>query len=215
VNLLTRIDAIIEKQHLLQHSFYRKWTEGTLPLRALQDYACQYYSFESAFPRFLSALHSRTEEPEARAALLENLWDEEHGAANHRELWLDFAAGIGVAREQAERGPRTAATEALLASYRRASTEAPVAAGIAAIYAYERQLPEVAEAKLLGLRDHYGITDESTLAFFKTHATIDVHHAEAERSVLRATTSEGEAPVLAEVSHALDAWWRFLDAVDG
>ena len=31
--------------------------------------------------------------------MLENLWDEEHGEANHAELWLRFAEGIGAGRE--------------------------------------------------------------------------------------------------------------------
>ena len=52
---------MITSDHLLKHPFYTKWTEGTLPLEAIQEYARQYYRFESAMPRYLSALHTRTE----------------------------------------------------------------------------------------------------------------------------------------------------------
>src|SRR5207302_441240 len=83
---------------LLTHPFYTKWVAGTLPRECLQEYARQYHAFESSFPTFLSAIHSRTEDRGVRQALLENLWDEEHGEANHRELWLRFAEGVGGGR---------------------------------------------------------------------------------------------------------------------
>src|SRR5207237_9720771 len=96
--LIERIDRLIDRRSLLDHPFYTKWIAGTLPLGALQGYARQYYAFESSFPRFLSALHSRCEERAVRAALLEHLWDEEHGAANHAALRLRFAGGRAVPR---------------------------------------------------------------------------------------------------------------------
>ncbi len=60
MNVLDRLDQMIDEQHLLKHPFYTKWAEGTLPIEALQEYARQYYAFESAMPRYLSALHTRT-----------------------------------------------------------------------------------------------------------------------------------------------------------
>jgi pyrroloquinoline-quinone synthase len=94
VELLDRIDRMIDDRHLLTHPFYTKWAEGTLPREALQEYARQYYAFESAMPRMLSAIHSRTDSAAVRQHLLDNLWDEEHGRDNHAELWLRFAEGI-------------------------------------------------------------------------------------------------------------------------
>ena len=60
MELLDRLDAMIDERHLLKHPFYTRWAAGRLPLEALQEYARQYYAFESAMPRFLSALHTRT-----------------------------------------------------------------------------------------------------------------------------------------------------------
>jgi pyrroloquinoline-quinone synthase len=214
MDLLDRIDALIEERHLLGHSFYRKWVAGTLPLASLQEYARQYYAFESTFPRFLSALHSRTEDPAARAGLLDNLWDEEHGEANHRELWLRFAEGIGVDRDDVVGAEWNEATRGLVSTYERATREAPVAAGVAALYAYERQVPPVAQAKLDGLRDRFGITDPRTLGFFETHAWLDVEHAGTERAMIGSLAGGDGEDVLATTGAALDAWWAFLDAVD-
>ena len=155
MDLLDRIDRQIDAKHLLHHPFYTKWNEGTLPREALREYARQYYAFESSFPRFLSALHSRTEDAAVRQTLLDNLWDEEHGLDNHAEMWLQFAEGIGVARDDVKSAPRNPATQHLVDLYREVTTERPVAEGVAALYAYERQVPEVAQSKIEGLKRHY------------------------------------------------------------
>jgi pyrroloquinoline-quinone synthase len=214
MDLLTRIDNMIDRRHLLTHPFYAKWVAGTLPREAMQDYARQYYAFESNFPRFLSGLHSRSDSPEIRCALLENLWDEEHGEANHQELWLRFAEGIGVARTEVRDAEWNDATRQLVATYERAAREAPVAAGVAAVYAYERQVPHVAQAKIDGLRAHYDIDGGPALTFFETHSTLDVAHSDAERRIVAGHGAGCEAEVLQATEDALEAWWGFLSAVD-
>jgi pyrroloquinoline-quinone synthase len=214
MDLVERIDAMIEQRHLLGHSFYRKWVAGTLPTDALKEYAKQYYAFESTFPRFLSTLHGRSDQPEIRQALLENLWDEEHGDSNHAELWLRFAEGIGVDRAEVQGASRNDRTQGLVDTYWRACREAPVAAGVAAVYAYERQVPQVAQAKIDGLRARYGIADGRTLRFFDLHATLDVEHSDAERRMLSGASDADATAAVDSAASALEAWWGFLDWVD-
>src|SRR6187549_1933509 len=169
MDLLDRIDAMIDERHLLKHPFYTKWTAGTLPKEAMQEYARQYFAFESAMPRFLSAIHSRTESAEARQQLLDNLWDEEHGKKNHAELWLRFAEGIGVPREEVKSAELNAATQALVDTYAEISFDATPAEGVAALYAYERQVPQTSGSKIHGLRKHYDVSDKRTTSFFAVH----------------------------------------------
>ena len=216
MDLLDRIDALIAERHLLTHPFYTKWREGTLSREALQEYARQYYAFESTFPRLLSALHTRSDQPDVRQSLLDNLWDEEHGEVNHAELWLRFGEGIGAERTSVRTAERNAGTRALLDSYWSAVSNGPIAAGIAALYAYEGQVPEVATEKIRGLVEQYGVDDPRTLAFFTVHSTLDVEHSGAERSMISelAPTPADEEAVLASTRAALDAWWGFLDAVN-
>jgi pyrroloquinoline-quinone synthase len=212
--LMDRIDALVDEHHLLRHSFYAKWVAGTLPREALQEYARQYFAFESSFPRFLSALHSRTERADVRAAILDNLWDEEHGESNHAEQWLRFAEGIGVRREDVIGAEPNDATKRLVETYARAANEGPVAAGVAALYAYESQVPAVAKAKIDGLRTQYGVEDARTLSFFETHAFLDVEHSGQERKIVEELGSDDEEAVVAAAEDALTSWWEFLDAVD-
>jgi pyrroloquinoline-quinone synthase len=212
MSVLERLDAMIEERHLLRHSFYTKWVAGTLPKAALQDYARQYYAFESEFPRFLSAIHTRSERADVRQAVLENLWDEEHGAENHAELWLRFAEAVGVSREDVRGAPRNPGTERLLGAYRDAATS--VVGGVAAIHAYEAQVPKVARAKIDGLRAHYGVGGPRGLRFWEVHETLDVEHSEAERGILAELSASDPEAAERAPGAALDAWWGFLDAVD-
>ena len=215
MELLERIDRMIDERHLLNHPFYTKWADGTLPRQALQEYARQYYAFESSFPRYLSALHSRTERADVRQQLLDNLWDEEHGKENHAEMWLRFAEGIGVERDDVRSAPRNEATKALVDLYGELSREVPVEAGVAALYAYERQVPQVAGSKIDGLQKHFGVTDARTLKFFVVHGVLDIEHSGAERQMLGLLCEGADpAPVEDATARALDAWWNVLSAVD-
>jgi pyrroloquinoline-quinone synthase len=217
MDFLDQIDRQIDERHLLKHPFYTKWAAGTLPREAMQEYARQYFAFESSFPRFLSALHSRTEDASVRQRILENLWDEEHGAENHVELWLRFAEGIGVPRDEVLGATWNAATQRLLDLYADVVAGAPVAEGVAAIYAYERQVPEVAPSKIDGLATHYGITDGPVLTFFTVHGVLDIEHSGEEREMLGQLLAEqgvDKEAVGATTQRALDAWYDFLSAVD-
>jgi pyrroloquinoline-quinone synthase len=214
MDLLDHVDRMIDERHLLKHPFYTKWAEGTLPREALQEYARQYFAFESTFPRLLSAMHAREDRPEVRQRLLDNLWDEEHGDQNHAELWLRFAEGIGVARDDVQAATRNEATERLVDLYQEVTTTEPVAAGVAALYAYERQVPEVAPSKIEGLKRHFDVADERTLRFFVIHGVLDVEHAGAERDLLASIAEGHESEVSGAVDRATQAWWDFLSAVD-
>ena len=213
MDVIRQLDEAIERRSLLRHPFYTRWVAGELPRAALQEYARQYYAFESTFPRFLSALHSRSDRPDVRAAILDNLWDEEHGEANHAELWLRFAEGIGAGREATREAEWNDATEDLVSSYRDASSSGAVAGGVAAVYAYEAQVPAVAKAKIDGLKANYAVEDPQTLAFFELHSELDLEHSGAERKIIEDLGAGNEEEVLAATDEALDRWWAFLDAV--
>lgn len=215
MELLDRLDAMIDERHLLKHPFYTRWAEGTLPLEALQEYARQYYAFESAMPRFLSALHTRTADKAVRQEILDNLWDEEHGKENHAELWLRFAEGVGVSREDVTSSTPNEATKALVDMYFDVTSDASVAEGVAALYAYERQVPQVAGSKIDGLAKHYGVDDKRSTKFFAVHGVMDIEHSGAEREMLaKLTTGADPQPIEAATARALEGWWNFLSAVD-
>ena len=214
-DLIDHIDEIVRERSLLKHPFYQAWTEGTLPLDSLKGYAAQYFHFEAAYPTFLSGIHHRCSDRRIRQLLLDNLWDEEHGPDNHVELWLRFCEALGLDRDEVLVGEPADATADLIGTYEEVTSRAPLAAGAAALYAYESQVPEVARVKLQGLRQFYSLDDGDAVSFFKVHQTLDEEHSEAEKEMvlaLASTEHESTAAVDA-VDQATKALWRFLDGV--
>lgn len=199
------INTIIKERHLLTHPFYQRWQKGKVSIEVLRQYAKQYYHYEAALPSFLSCALDHLPDGPAAQAVSQVLADESSHPKPHTELWLDFAAGIGVAREQVKETKATPRTVNLVETYRslcaRGSEEA-----LGALYSYEAQIPEVAKVKGDGLRRFYEVTDPSALHFFDLHATMDVHHAEAIRSGFNDSELSRESAHL-----ALDAWWSMLD----
>ncbi len=147
--LITAIDDLIAARKLLLHPFYQRWTAGTLSREALAGYAMQYYHHVAAFPTYLSAVHANTTELATRRQILANLIDEEAGDPNHPELWLRFAEGVGVNRDNAQRAALWQETSNLIGTFRSVCRDGSTAEGLAALYAYESQIPAVAERDLL------------------------------------------------------------------
>ena len=211
--LETRMREAIAERSLLQHPFYQAWSAGTLEVERLQDYARQYYHFERVFPRFLSAIHARTESPSIRQLLLDNLWDEEHGERNHPSLWLEFAAALGVSGEEVEGSTPHPQTAALIEHYAEVAQNAPVAEALATLFAYESQVPTIAWEKIKGLTEHYDLLPEQ-FEFFSVHLVSDVAHSGAEMSAIEELCEDGDA-VVAAAERASERLLAFLDGCHG
>lgn len=212
MNYLNAIDEQIAAKHLLTHPFYLAWTRGELSSAALQDYAAQYYQHVTAFPTYLSAVHSHCDDQATRRQILSNLIDEEAGTPNHPELWLRFAEALG--ENACARAPFRPETKELIATFRDVCAREPVANGLAALYAYESQIPPVSESKIDGLKAHYGFDDASAYEYFSVHVEADREHAASERLLLSGlVNAENFAAVKASVERVLDALWSLLTGV--
>ncbi|MGH7841375.1 MAG: CADD family putative folate metabolism protein [Steroidobacteraceae bacterium] len=213
--MIAELDRIVASRHLLQHPFYQDWTAGTLSCEALREYARQYYRHVAAFPRYLSALHSRCEDLATRQAILENLLEEERGSRNHPELWMRFAEAVGVSRDEVSQSIPLPTTTNLVATFFRVTREAPLPAGLAALYAYESQMPAIAAAKIDGLKRFYGITNEDGFSFFSVHREADADHARAGAALIEKLVegSGDREAVIAAATAAVNALWTMLDGV--
>lgn len=209
------LDARIASRHLLDHPFYQRWTAGTLTREELREYAAQYFHYAMAFPTFVSAMHAQADDLAVRQLLLENLIEEERGPENHPELWLRFCESLGLRREDVQRGLANDATRALIATMKSLARDGALHEGLAALYAYESQIPAVAKAKIEGLAKNYGISAERDVAFFAVHMDADVAHAQTSRELLRdlCDTPEKAAQADQAATRTLDALYGFLDSV--
>ena len=208
-----QLETRLSDHFLLRHPFYTKWTEGGLEREQIGAYARQYFHHVEAFPRYLSATHSRCPDIAARQVLLENLSDEEDGSEHHPELWLRFAEGVGTTRDEVRSEAPLPETESLVGTFFERAY-ASYEEGLGALYAYERQVPAVAEQKIESLRRHYGVSDERSLQFFRVHLEADVHHANATQELMERLTPAQQARAEEAAVDASRALWGFLDGVD-
>jgi pyrroloquinoline-quinone synthase len=209
------LDSRIASKHLLDHTFYQRWTCGTLTREELRDYASQYFHYAMAFPTFISAMHAQTDDIVTRQLLLENLIEEERGSENHPELWLRFCESLGLDREAVKASTPNDATRTLIATMKSLAREGALHEGLASLYAYESQIPAVAKAKIEGLAKWYGISRDRDVAFFAVHMEADVAHSQTSRDILRDLCDSDTKTLEADraTSRTLDALYGFLDSV--
>lgn len=210
--LLTKIDAAIAEKNLLKHPFYRDWQEGKLSRESLQLYAAQYYKHVEAFPKHLRVLAERADES-LKPVVLENLAEEENPARPHPKLWREFAMALGVKENEIASCPPLPGIRAVVEAFREIVSNRPIAEAVAALYAYEAQVPEIATTKIAGLRNFYGFDQPEALEYFAVHEEADKLHRTAWRDWLEQHTDAAQEQILATTHRALDALWCALDAV--
>jgi pyrroloquinoline-quinone synthase len=211
-SFITSLDALVEKYHLLKHPFYRAWTEGKLSKESLRLYAEQYYQQVRAFPENLKQVAGRTSGT-VRKLVKENLAEELDPARPHPSLWRQFARSVGASEAALNSAQPLPGIAALLDTFDELSTQATPAQAIAAFYAYESQVPEIATQKIAGLRRFYGITDPQGLAYFAVHEEADVRHRAVWRDWLASQKDIDTVGALCAAERGLKALWGALDAV--
>jgi len=164
----------------------------------------------------------RLEEGELRQAVLANMCDEKgvegrpgRDSVPHSELWLDFAEGMGSRRNLEWHSPVPEIRQ-LIAHFQRVASEGLPEEALAAFYAYESQVPRIAQEKERGLREMYG-ADDKTCGYFSLHATADVYHSRVWRTQLEkriATKPEAAEAALDAAENAARALWRALDEIE-
>ena len=203
----------LDRYHLLKHPFYQIfWNEGKLTREIIKDYAEQYYQHVKAFPRYISATHSICEDIEKRKILLENLQDEEHPNGDHPKLWKQFANAMGSDIKKIDEIKPDWFTKDMIDNFF-AQARSSYAEGLASLYTYERQIPEIAETKIDGLKKFYGVSTKEGLEFFEAHKSADVvHRAECEK--LLDSLSEEEQKKAKKASMLTARYlWNFLSGM--
>lgn len=216
-----QLDARIAKYDLLCHPFYQAWSAGELTRDDLREYACDYFHHVEAFPRYLAQLAMRLEDGELRRAVLANMCEEKgvggsgSGARPHHELWLDFAEGMG-ARGAMHAYPPAQEIRNLMSHFHHVASEGTPEEAVAAFYAYESQVPRIAQEKERGLRQMYG-ADDKTCGYFSLHATADVYHSHVWRNQLEkriAANPETADKALNAAEAAARMLWHVLDGME-
>ena len=214
MNFVKTLRKELSDYHLLKHPFYQQWTEGKLSMESLKNYASQYYHHVSAFPRYISAVHSLCDEQEDRKILLENLNEEEGFLQGdpHPKLWLKFAQGLGLKKEQVKSATKGKAIQKVINTFI-SKCRSSYAEGLSSVYSYEYQVPEVAETKIKGLKEHYNIKDKQSLLFFTVHQSADIEHRAAIEQLLEKLPKKEQESAIRSAVATARSLWDFLTAV--
>jgi len=190
-----KLDDVTARWNLLEHSFYQRWTQGTLTREELCDYVEQYAHVVRAVPGWLENVPGGGSTEVARHAAEER---------SHIELWDNFGEALGLGSDTIRLAPANAATTTLLQSGDELAAKGQAAA---VVWALEAQTPAVAGAKLAGLSAFYGIGADDGGEYFAVHQHLDVEHA-AELRKLCGDGSERAAEVMSK------ALWDLLTSVE-
>jgi pyrroloquinoline-quinone synthase len=86
--------------------------------------------------------------------------------------------------------------------------------GAAAMYAYEKQLPEISRSKIDGLKNFYGIDGTTEgLEYFSVHERVDIRHAALWRRILETIPHDQARSSMRAATDSLWAQNKLLDSV--
>jgi len=201
--LIKRIDQEIEKRSLLKHPFYQMWSEGKLSMESLQGYAKEYFSLVKAVPIMVQCLADQS----SNESIAENLREERE----HIEPWIKFAGALGVKREELENYDASSKTRDSIDKM--LSLMGTFENGIAAMYAYEAEIPEISRSKIDGLAKFYNINNDDAIEYFRIHESVDVKHAAVWRNMLAELSAQKHEDAFNSAVSSLVAQNTLLDAV--
>lgn len=205
MDIVQRIDSEIERHSLLKHSFYRMWSEGRLTVDHLQGYSKEYFQLVKAVPKFVEGIASK----EANS---QDIADNAKEEAEHVEPWVRFASALGVSRNDLVNyagADKTNAAVAKMMGLASASFEEAVAA----MYAYEMELPKISRSKIDGLKKFYGMDSEDATKYFEIHEEADIRHAQVWREILQKIPADRQQAAFAAAVESLKAQNMLLDSV--
>ena len=199
-----RLDRVAADWNVLQHPFYKRWSDGELLRDELARYSGQYRHAVVALAD-ASAQAAESASGEEREHLLEHAAEE----SGHVELWDGFVDAVG-GDSSAEATTETEICSAAWVGEDRSTPEA-----LAAMYAIESAQPRIAEVKAEGLVAHYGVEPGPATEYFRVHAELDHEHAAAHRALLEPYVGNGQDDaLLAAAREALAGNWALLDGIE-
>ncbi len=206
--LIERIDYEIEKHSLLKHVFYQMWSEGKLTINHLQGYSKEYFQLVKVVPKFVENIFNAIADPSLKRAVGQNLKEE----SEHIEPWIMFSTAIGVQRSDLASYKGENETNMAVSTLSQL-TERSLEEAVAAMYAYEKELPKISRSKIDGLKKFYGMQSNEATKYLEIHEEVDVRHSEVWKNILKTIPEEKQECALNAAISSLEAQNKLLDSV--
>ena len=183
MNLIKKIDEMIEERSLLKHPFYQMWSDGKLTKESLAGYSKEYFQLVKAVPSFMTPIIEKAPDSVV-GELVENQQEE----SDHIKPWISFADQLGISEEELIPYSGLAKTQKAVSNLNELMQT--FEGGACAMYAFEKEIPKISQTKLDGLAEFYGMTNEESTEYFKLHTEADIRHAASWRNILEKSTTD-------------------------
>ena len=206
--LIERIDYEIEKHSLLKHVFYQMWSEGKLTINHLQGYSKEYFQLVKVVPKFVENIFNVIADPSLKRAVGQNLKEE----SEHIEPWIMFSTAMGVQRNDLTSYKGENETNMAVSALSQL-TERSLEEAVAAMYAYEKELPKISKSKIDGLKRFYGLQSNEATKYLEIHEEVDLRHSEVWKNILKTIPEDKQECALNAAISSLEAQNKLLDSV--
>jgi pyrroloquinoline-quinone synthase len=183
MNIIKKIDEMIEERSLLKHPFYQMWSDGKLTQESLTGYSKEYFQLVKAVPSFMTPIIEK-----APDSVVSELIANQQEESDHVKLWIDFAVELGVSED--ELTSYTGLTKTCKAVSDLNELMNTYEGGACAMYAFEKEIPKISQTKLDGLAEFYGMTSDEATEYFKLHTEADIRHTASWRNILEKSSTD-------------------------
>ena len=183
MNLIQKIDQIIEERSLLKHPFYEMWSDGKLTQESLAGYSKEYFQLVKAVPEFMTPIIEK-----APNSVITELTENQQEESDHIKPWISFAGELGISNDELISYSGLDKTKKAVSDLSELMTTFD--GGACAMYAFEKEIPKISQTKLDGLSEFYQITSDNATEYFKLHTEADVRHAASWRNILEKSNAD-------------------------
>ncbi len=183
MNIIKRIDEMIEERSLLKHQFYQMWSDGKLTQDSLAGYSKEYFQLVKAVPFFMTPIIEK-----APDSVISELIANQQEESDHVKPWIDFAGELGVSEDELTSYTGLTKTRKAVSDLNELMNT--YEGGVCAMYTFEKEIPKISQTKLDGLAEFYGITSNEATEYFKIHTEADIRHAASWRNILEKSLTD-------------------------
>ena len=183
MNLIQRIDQIIEERSLLKHPFYEMWSDGKLTQESLAGYSKEYFQLVKAVPEFMTPIIER-----APNSVITELIENQQEESDHIKPWISFAGELGISEDELISYSGLDKTKKSVSDLSELMNTFD--GGACAMYAFEKEIPKISQTKLDGLSEFYQITNDNATEYFKLHTEADIRHTASWKNILEKSNAD-------------------------
>jgi pyrroloquinoline-quinone synthase len=204
MNLIKRIDEMIEERSLLKHPFYQMWSDGKLTQESLAGYSKEYFQLVKAVPLFMTPIIEK-----AQDTVVSELISNQQEESDHIKPWINFVGELGISEDELVSYSGTSKTREAVSDLNELMNT--YEGGACAMYAFEKEIPKISQTKLDGLKEFYGLTNDEATEYFKLHTEADIRHSASWRHILE-TSSTDQSDLIEIADKSISAQNLLLDS---